>query len=164
MIYHTTKKRIKIYKELSSCLVENNVEKISFVVYLRPQHEHVNSFWKEHIKHVIRQPFHKDVERKYIKYIHDYYAFIKVMEECIKIHHEIVIRIYDRNNIIGGDIYHDFCNTVKIPWSDDFEIPKFEINNSFTFDVSEALRTIQPCVPQKYKFNVLKVALALSNE
>ena len=151
-----------IYMKLSDYLLESNFDKVTFVVYLRQQHEHAVSFWKELIKHTTNDSFQDYLKQEYIKYVHDLYAFIKVMEECIEIPHEIIIRIYDRNNFVGGDIYHDFCDAIDLPWSNDYVIPEVEENLSFSYDVAEAFRTIRPCVPKKYIDKVIQIARNLS--
>lgn len=84
------------------------------------------------------------------------------MEECIEIPHEIIVRIYDRNNFVGGDIYHDFCDAICIPWRDDYMIPETERNPSLSYDVTEALRTIRPYVPKQNMDKVVQVARNLS--
>ena len=156
------KARILALKELSNFLIQCDVDKVTFIVYLRPQHEHTASAWKESVKHFAIKSFNECIKREYYKYIHDYYSFIRVMEECLEIPHEIMVRIYDRNNFVGGDIYHDFCDAIGIPWNDEFVIPEKERNRSYTYDVAEALRTIRPCIPKEYIKNVRLAAFNLS--
>ena len=154
------------FTALNSFLVSQHIDSIKFVVYLRPQFLHISSSWKQNVKTgLIKNSFNKFVYSKYWLYREDYFSLLNCIDECIDIPHEIVVRVYDRVNFVGGDIYHDFTDAIGLPWDQEYEYPIGEQNTSISYNVAEALRSFMNVFPRNTEYRnaiVIRIARELS--
>ena len=124
-------------------LKKSGFDEVSIFGYIRPQDSFLLSSWKMCIK------------GKYLDYNCDFNDYClnnsrqanydmhleRIEKHLESFRSEISVRLYDRYEFEGGDIYHDFCSAIGCKWDDCFEIPK-DVNTTTTLDVTEALRVI----------------------
>ena len=147
-------RRINYYKALNHFLETQNIDKAKFVIYVRPQFIHISSLWRQRVKMgTVSESFKDFVDNDLNRYTENTYSIVKSIDEAIKIPHEIIVRVYDRDNFVDGDIYHDFCDAVDMPWDNEYRIPKKDSNTSISFNVSEALRRFCKIFYRYEKFN-----------
>ena len=122
---------------LSQC----GVKRVEIVVYLRRQDLFVASYWKQSVKEVLKETrsfeeFRRDVT---VCAHMDYDTALARIEECFG-RDAVNVRRYDRAAFAGGDIFHDFCAAIGLPWDDAFILPERRENPSLTCTVAEVKR------------------------
>ena len=143
-----------------------SVTNTKIVLYIRQQDEWASSHWKRSVK-IGRE------RRAFVEYafnnLYDsllhYYEFVNTVEQAFCGSCEVIVRLYDRSQFEGGDIFHDFCHAAGIPWDFEFYVSQKERNPSLSFDVAEALRSFHDVAPAKSplrKERLIPLALSLS--
>ena len=131
----------KIVKEIFDELIEEKTE-LDIVIYLRRQDKWILSKWKEDMRNEIASPLDfyetlKDYEE--IGYL-DYYYGLKQIEKNIDKKH-IIVRSFDRNKFLQGNIINDFILSNKDIAYDDLLVEKSE-NVNVNIGVRTALALV----------------------
>ena len=158
----------KFWEAVSRTVKEFSVSQTTIILYIRRQDEWLYSFWKQRPKIGVRiEPFDDFIANNRFGHILHYYELIDTIERAFDGSCEAVVRLYDRTQFEGGDIFHDFCHAAGISWDSEFAIPKEKINPSLTLDVAEALRPFYnvapPGSPLRNKL-LIPLAYALSEQ
>lgn len=113
---------------------------VTVVVYLRRQDEWAASLWRQSVKvGQTGKALGDYCSHALVRHAMDYRSLFESIEVGLG-GAQIVVRRYNRASFEGGDIFHDFCAAVGIPWDDGYDLPNKDRNPSLTFDVAEALR------------------------
>lgn len=71
----------------------------------------------------------------------------------------LMIRAYDRRQFAGGDILHDFCETIGVPWSDEFRLETENPNARLGRSALEFKRCLNNVIPNTEISNRFNAAL-----
>lgn len=154
------------WRELEAVVNEMGVSDVDIIVYLRRQDRFLVSFWKERIKSgMSRSEFGEAMEASGIESMLDYASVLDNISSSFGSSAKIIVRSYDKVMASDSDIYHDFLEALGIPWDDKYEVSEQGANRSISFDVAEAIRTLEygrhSRGPEERRVRV-KLALALS--
>ena len=134
----------RIWDEIKTTSSSLGIDEIIVVVYLRRQDDLVTSLWTQTVKRSATVNFKDYLKRKGVKRALDYRT---VLDEAEKVFGtgNIIVRVFDRSEMIGGDICCDFIDAIGLEWDDSFEIPTL-LNPSLSNNAAE-IKRITNCVP-----------------
>lgn len=135
---------------------------VKIIIYLRRQDHYVESFYQEMVKNPkfrVTDIFGEFEENnsggEYLALL-DHWASVFGKEN-------IIVRPYEKQQFIGGTVFLDFLNILKIDWDDNFVIPDNSKSNvGFVYDVLELTRLsnrYRSEVEQRSFLKLLKLAL-----
>jgi hypothetical protein len=123
-----------------------SAEQVKIVLYIRRQDQAAVSLYSTALKAGSdRQGFSfPDVTKKAIRYRYDYLQAYQLWSSVFG-PEALVIRIFDKEEFVNGDLLQDFCFAAGIPWSDEYEIPaiknpSLDVNGEFVFQHFNQLR------------------------
>ena len=140
----TTHWRSELWEELKQMGREIGF-KLVIIVYLRRQDEYLTSLWSQDVKMGFLKASLMTWEEWYKKKMTDRFIdYGKKMKEYINIvgRENVMIRKYDRNGFVGGNIFADFLQTIGLELEEDFIIPEKEKNPSLKGNTNEIRRII----------------------
>lgn len=119
------------WPELKRQLEKLGVDQVKVVVYLRRQDQFIASLWNQFVKGATREGRTLEVYagKKRSRLAMDYDRSIHQLETEFG-SENIVVRRFDRNAFVNGDLYHDFCDAIGCPYTDEFVVPEVEANES----------------------------------
>lgn len=110
--------------------------KITIIVYLRAQDSHAESWYNQHVKS--GYPLNDVNDLDQLPFFYDYYSLLSKMSGVFG-KENIVVRPYERSNFYGGTIFSDFINAMGLDWSEEFILPRRQVNPSLTKPVLDFL-------------------------
>lgn len=132
----------EFWRELAHIIKELGPSKTTFIIYLRRQDEYIISSWKERIKGgYTDKTIREYLCRQNTNYEMDYKTRLDAIRESFGSSAKIIVRSFNQIPSSSDGIYRDFCETLEIPWCDDYKLPETRLNSSLSFDMTEALRT-----------------------
>ena len=113
------------------------------VVYLRRQDDWICSMWKQTIQSMPFNTWTIDelIEEEKSFDFCNYNERLKEIEDVFG-SDTIIVRVYDRKQFKGGNIFVDFLESVGVEWIDEFVINEQIVNASITLDAAQALNLI----------------------
>lgn len=134
------------WKVLIGTLSSLGVEKVSVIMYLRQQDQYLSSLWKQECKTGRNALSFQDfcLQLRNLTSM-DYYTMIDAIEKSLRDSDNVIVRKYDKDHFLEGDIFHDFCLSTSIKWDSRYSIPKKYANPSISYDVAEAIRIFHFC-------------------
>lgn len=132
------------WHRIVSILKECGFDDLRVIVYLRRQDAMLLSMWKQaceggyhyYMTDSLRSFCDFDFNRSWGRYAER----LLHVQSCLE-RGSIVVRRFDRNRFVGGDIYHDFCDAAGIPWNDAFTIPE-DLNPSISCDIAMVMSAL----------------------
>lgn len=124
--------------------MDKGIFQLKIVVYLRRQDDYLFSWWNQQVKAggvaVATCDWNELVEKKPAIKL-DYYGMLKQIEEQVG-EGNIIVRVFDKNNLYGGSIFADFLNAVGLEFTDEFVLKKAFPNPSLNKNDVEVKRMI----------------------
>ncbi len=144
------------------------INKITFIVYLRRQDDFAVSLWKEHVKYgFYQQRIQEFLALSSTKQMLDYATMLDGIHDAVKTPKQIIVRAYHKAAVTHESLYHDFCEAAGIDWTPNYRIPAERKNVSISFDVAEALLTYKCRDPKRSsnnECNLCDLATTLSRQ
>jgi hypothetical protein len=145
-------------------LLEPFFEEIKIIIYLRRQDKFLLSTYSTSVIGGHTKPFElpskKNIEQRY-----DYWNILKKWESVFG-RENVIVRIFEREQMFGGDLLSDFTNLLKIDSIQKYKTAK-TLNESLDADSLEYLRLINHYVPRfidnDINQNRVKILHALRN-
>lgn len=138
----------RYWQALADTVRDAGAATVTVVVYLRRQDDWIASRWRQNIRSgTTRATVGDYCKGAATRYCTDYSGLLAEVAGAFGEAARIVVRRYDRASFEGGDIYHDFCAAIDLPWDDGYPLPEREVNQSLAFDVAEALRPLAKAAP-----------------
>lgn len=132
----------EIWQDTRVLLKRCGFERMTVVMYVRRQDDFLFSLWKQGIQGgYIDASFEGLSSRPLYIMRSSYNHLAKSIQENMEPDDRMIIRRFDRSGFEGGDLYHDFCAAIQLPWDEGFKIPK-SLNISTTCDVTAAMAEI----------------------
>ena len=112
---------------LRDIIGECGVDRTDIVVYFRRQDEYLESYWKQWIKsdmHTSRtfEEHLETQETRIMRYL-DYARGIRRLEQAFG-EGSVIVRRYQRKDLINGDMRYDFADAVGFTITDEYEFPE----------------------------------------
>ena len=126
---------------------------IKFLIYLRRQDLHVESWYNQLIKTGLSSDHFRPFEQTPSFY--DYYALLTSISTVFG-HSSVIVRAYEKNQFFGKSIYQDASKALGLGWHEGFEIPKRDPNPRIDLKTLEFLRQANESDlnwQHKYEFN-----------
>lgn len=116
---------------------------VDVIAYVRRQDLWAFSMWKEHIQGRLRctLDFDEAVEVMEAEGLLDYRGEVEDMAGAFGYDH-VVIRAFDKERFVGGDIYHDIFAAAGLEWPEDVQLPKKDRHSGISTDVADALLSL----------------------
>ncbi len=123
-------------------LKEKNVFIIKIIIYVRRQDEWIESGWKQWGSKTSTCNTIEDWIRIMQKpeCCSNWYNYIRSWENITE-RKNIIVRVYEKSQLVNGDLLQDFCKHVNIPHLSELELPDdisvLESNRGFNRDIVE---------------------------
>lgn len=124
--------KITALKEL-----ENLVQCVKVIIYLRPQYAYAESAYNEVIKNNRTASFDKLQGRLQLDYFHECEQWSELFGT-----NNIIVRPFEKSQLFNQDIFSDFLHILNLSMETDYIIPKNTINSSLKRDVLEFKRMV----------------------
>ena len=128
----------RYWGELKSVAEGLGFDSFRVVVYLRRQDKFLVSLWAQLAKKKMSFPLNEYLMRTRNVKAADYLSNLRDMEGVFG-RDSMIVRVYDRETLINGDICCDFCDAIGIEWSEQFKTVVSK-NPSLTTNVAEIKR------------------------
>lgn len=155
------------WSKIRKVLIDNGIL-VKVIVYFRRQDDFLFSWWNQQIKegmHPSSVMDWKEITEKlpYIKL--DYYGYLEQIAEYVG-KDNILVRLFDRREFVGGTIQEDFLDAIGLSLTEDFKINDTLSNLSLTKNDIEIKRALNTLSGLDKKENALfrKVLSQLSEE
>ncbi|MBR1628288.1 MAG: hypothetical protein IJ679_03340, partial [Lachnospiraceae bacterium] len=101
------------------------------IVYLRRQDEQMESHWNQKVKEPkthMSESFAEYLEMGLYKYMPFHYdeALDRISQRIGK--ENIIVRVYEKQQFVGGNIFADFLNALGLGFDADFQMPEYTAN------------------------------------
>ena len=119
------------------------------VVYLRRQDLFLESLYREMIRceEGASVPFgHEEMTEFHNADMADYANLIRFLEKEFD---HVIVRVFDRSAFLDGDLFHDFCHTLGVPWNEQFRIPGRKVNRAPDARLAKILVKCNEMVPRE---------------
>jgi hypothetical protein len=140
--------------------LEDFFEEIKIIIYLRRQDKFLLSTYSTAVLGGRTEPFcmpgQTAIERRY-----DYWKILSKWEAVFG-KDKIVVRVFEREQMLGGDLLKDFSNLLNINITERYESIK-TLNQSLDVCSLEFLRTINPYLPKFQENKINKSRLDIVN-
>lgn len=128
--YNATKKRF--WKEVRTVLEECGATNVKVVLYLRRQDLFLESLWAQYVKSGhMEEGLTAFAARKKNSIACDYAAGVRSLQEAFGAEN-LIIRVYDRKQLVGGDTVEDFLQAIGIRDTSSFVRPEVPKNPSLS--------------------------------
>jgi len=141
---------LKEIRRLKSILNELGIEDITIIIYLRKPADLANSLYSTAVKYGSLDDSPPPPSQKYFQNICNHRRTLRKFQSVFR-NSTIIPRLFIFNELKGGSILTDFCETCGLPWQTDFIIPENQ-NESLSILGIEILRRINKQLP--YIINV----------
>lgn len=163
--FHSQLRSIDELEKLKALLPAT--EQVKIVLYIRRQDRAAFSLYSTALKAGSEQKGFNfpSVENKTVRYRFDYLQAYQLWSSVFG-PESMVVRIFDRKEFVNGDLLQDFCFSVGIQWSDDYEVPaiknpSMDANGELVFQYFNQLRKSAGDEYTQNEINHLKQVLLL---
>lgn len=158
-IWHEGAQDERYWPVLRALFDEAGFDCVDVVVYLRRQDRFITSLWNQKVKDASKE---QGTLKEYAfsdesLNAMDYGAVIEKLEGIFGREH-IVVRVFDRAELVDGDIRRDFCHALNIPLDPGFAFPYERLNPGLTPAVAEVKRLINTTAEYNDVGNFLRFA------
>lgn len=101
----------KYWEAVRSIVEEVGIAKTTIVVYLRRQDLFIESLWAQYVKGRLSQDLDAYLAKRKTQKICDYAAGVKRLQDVFG-KENVVVRIYDKTQLVGGDTITDFFSVL----------------------------------------------------
>lgn len=137
------KEDCRIWQKVQEEVYKGNFE-ITVIVYLRPQYDYLYSWWNQRVKQGMCPEadltWEEMLARDGVIEL-DYYNVLEQISKFVG-KENIMVRIFDRKEFIGGSLYKDFVQCVGLPHREDYFLSKEQHNTSLTRNNGEIKRIL----------------------
>jgi len=122
---------------------------IKIILYLRRQDLHLESYYRQLVRgHKFVTPFAPTaIDRMVYPGYYDYAQHVRSLESQFG-RENVILRVYDKNTFVDGNLAKDFCQAMDIPWDDSFIIPPKEDNPSIDARLTKLLLAANASIPE----------------
>ncbi len=142
---------------------------IRVIVYLRRQDSFISSNWNQLVKRQWTEETFEHYISRVDRTMLNYYDKLERMAALIG-KENIIVRRFDREKFIGGNIYSDFLDAVGISITNEYVITK-EVRNTSLYGNTHEIKRVLNSIPQikdraaqTFLVNILQEFSALSKE
>jgi hypothetical protein len=100
------------------------------VVYLRRQDLYLESLYREVIRSAAGPAIPFGYERMIDYFDADLFDYANLIRFLEKGFDHVVVRVFERSAFVDGDLFHDFCAAMNVPWNSDFRVPGRKVNRA----------------------------------
>lgn len=133
------------WEDLLSILPHDNIK---IIVYFRRQDSFLSSRYMENVKgnRIILPPV-EWIEKNL--YPNEYLGILNRLSSYVE-KDNIIVRVYERQQFVGGSIFSDFCDIFSVPLTDDFVISEKNFNPHLSRNALDFNRLINTVFDDRY--------------
>lgn len=138
---------------------------VKVIVYLRPQYDFLYSWWNQKVKNGLYQESQytwSEMQEHLGPICLDYCHLLDYISEHVGGTDNVIVRIFNRNEFVGGSLYRDFVHAVGLEYTDAFQVANELHNVSLTRNSSEIKRVLNTLPGLDYKTNAMFREMLLS--
>ncbi len=143
----------RVYKQL-----EKGDFTVKVIVYFRPQYDFLYSWWNQKVKNGLYQESEytwEEMQEHLGPICLDYCHLLDYIADHVGGRQNIIVRRFDRSQFAGGDLYHDFIQTIGLEYTEEYQVTSELHNVSLSRNSGEIKRILNTLPGLDYKMNAM---------